>query len=53
MHSALWHFVVVIEREQLDGVAKIHASTRMSLQASPGFLVCGEPWKETLKEFFS
>jgi nitroreductase len=52
MHSTPGHFVVVTEREKLDGVAKIHPYASMSLQASTGILVCGEPGKESLKEFF-
>jgi nitroreductase len=53
MHSAPWHFVVVTERERLNGVAKIHPYARMSLEAAAGILVCGEPSREVLGEFFA
>jgi nitroreductase len=52
MHSSPWHFVVVTERERLDGVAKIHPYANMSLKASAGILVCGEPGREAFVEFF-
>ncbi|MDR1433360.1 MAG: nitroreductase family protein [Puniceicoccales bacterium] len=52
MHSAPWHFVVVTDRDRLNGVSGVHPYAAMSLQASAGILVCGEPDSEILKEFF-
>ncbi|MDR1595940.1 MAG: nitroreductase family protein [Puniceicoccales bacterium] len=52
MHSSPWHFVVVTDRKRLDGVAEVHPYAAMSLQASAGILVCGEPDREALREFF-
>ncbi|MDR1413359.1 MAG: nitroreductase family protein [Puniceicoccales bacterium] len=52
MHSSPWHFIAVTSRERLDGVADIHPYANMSLKASAGILICGEPGRETLREFF-
>jgi nitroreductase len=52
MHSSPWHFIAVTERDRLDGVAEIHPYASMSLGASAGILVCGEPEKEALADFF-
>ncbi|MDR2738190.1 MAG: nitroreductase family protein [Puniceicoccales bacterium] len=52
MHSSPWHFVAVTERDRLDGVAKIHPYASMSLRASAGILVCGDPAAETFADFF-
>jgi nitroreductase len=46
MHSSPCHFIVVSDRKLLDGVAKIHPYAQMSLEASAGILVCGEPSRE-------
>ncbi|MDR1401926.1 MAG: nitroreductase family protein [Puniceicoccales bacterium] len=52
MHSSPWHFIAVTERGRLDGIAGIHPYANMSLKASAGILVCGEPEREALEEFF-
>jgi nitroreductase len=52
MHSAPWHFIAVTERDRLDGVSSIHPYAQMSLKASAGILVCGDPGKEILGHFF-
>jgi nitroreductase len=52
MHSAPWHFIAVTERSRLDGVSEIHPYASMSLGASAGILVCGEPGREMLADFF-
>ena len=52
MHSAPWHFIVVTDRNRLDGVSNIHPYAAMSLKASAGILVCGEPDRESFREFF-
>jgi nitroreductase len=52
MHSSPWHFVIVTQRDRLDGVSKIHPYAQMSLEASAGILVCGDPEKEVLDGFF-
>lgn len=52
MGSRPWHFILVTDRERLDGVAGIHPYAQMSRQASAGILVCGEPSKETFEMYF-
>ena len=52
MGSRPWHFILVTDRERLEGVAEIHPYAQMSKQASAGILVCGEPSKETFEMYF-
>ena len=37
-----WHFVVVRDRDTLNGIAKIHPHAQMVLQAPVAIVVCGD-----------
>lgn len=38
-----WHFVVVDEREKLNGIMEAHPYTRMLAEAPIAIVVCGDP----------
>jgi len=48
-----WHFVVVEDREILDGIMEFHPYSKMLAEAPFAILVCGDPDLERFKGYWT